>query len=104
VISYLEGILMRDRAGTAVVVQTTSDGVALDSRPIPNGMHPLAARGVGRRYEELGRAASRGARVLLTIENDDGESILEIDEIEPVAASEIAAARNWLATPGRLAA
>ena len=93
-ISYVEGILVRDINGDICVVEASEQGVK--AHPIPTIMHPFAARGMGHRYGELERASGRGAQVLLTIASDPNPMILEIDEISSIDPSIAANARALL--------
>ena len=95
-ITYLEGVLLRDADGRMCVVPDASPDTAIR---VPATMHPFAARGLGCRYEDLERRADGGARVILTLENDPDASILEIDEIAAVAHEDVATARSLLARP-----
>jgi len=95
-ITYLEGVLLRDAEGRMCVVPDASPDTAVR---VPATMHPFAARGLGCRYEDLERRADGGARVVLTLENDPDASILEIDEIAGIAHDDVAAARIVLARP-----
>ncbi len=96
-IGYMEGVLLRDASGCPKVVSDAGEVVTL-----PATMHPFAARGIGHRYAELDRAADKGARVVLTIENDPDPSIVEIDEIYAANPDDMAKAR--LALASRMAA
>jgi len=95
-ITYLEGVLLRDADGRMCVVPDASPDTAIR---VPATMHPFAARGLGCRYEDLERRADNGARVILTLENDPDASILEIDDIAAVAHEDVAAARSLLSRP-----
>lgn len=95
-ITYLQGVLLRDAEGRMCVVPRASAGMHVR---IPAIMHPFAVRGLGRRYEDLERRADQGAHVVITLENDPDPSILEIDEIAPAGAGDVAAARIALARP-----
>lgn len=95
-ITYLEGVLLRDADGRMCVVPDAAPDTVVR---VPTTMHPFAARTIGCRYEDLERRADNGARVLLTLENDPDASILEIDEIAGIAHDEVVVARAVVTRP-----
>jgi hypothetical protein len=92
-ISHVEGVLARDPEGRMKVATDGPDGVVA----VPAGMHPMAARGMGHGWHELEAAATRGARVVLSIVEGPTPLVIEIDEIVPADAASIATARERVA-------